>query len=85
MRCYIRDAADPAIRGFDEIRQLLSVPPLAAIPTIITVAEHRRRRRNLGYAWTGVVVTFVAALCLVHFFVRPLDVVWATLAQRFGA
>jgi uncharacterized protein involved in exopolysaccharide biosynthesis len=82
---FVQHTVDPAIRGSDEIRQLLSVPPLAAIPTIITRAEHRRRRRNLGYAWTGVVVTCVAALSVVHFFVRPLDVVWAMLAQRFGA
>ena len=48
-----RTRLDPSIRGVDEIRQLLSVPPLAAIPAIITAAEQRRRRRNLGYAWTG--------------------------------
>ena len=81
---FVRDFLDPSIRGVDEIRELLSVPPLVAIPTIVTAAERRRRRRRLGYAWTGAVATFIAALCIVHFFVRPLDVVWATLAQRFG-
>ncbi len=82
---FVRDTLDPAVRGSDEIRQLLSVPPLASIPTITTVAEHRRHRRNVRFAWTGFAVTFILTLCIVHFFVRPLDVVWAALAQRFGA
>ena len=82
---FVQDALDPAIRGSDEIRLLLSVPPLASIPTIITTAERHRHRRNVRYAWTSFAVTFIAALCFVHFFVRPLDVVWATLSRRFGA
>jgi polysaccharide biosynthesis transport protein len=82
---FARDSIDPAIRGSAEIRQLLSVPPLAAIPAIVTAADHRRRRRNVRYAWTGIVATSIAAVCMVHFFVRPLDVLWATLIRRFGA
>ncbi len=82
---YARDSIDPSVRGFNDVRQLLSVPPLAAIPAIVTAAEQRRRRRHRGFAWTGCVVSLIAALCVVHFFVRPLDVVWATLARRFGA
>jgi uncharacterized protein involved in exopolysaccharide biosynthesis len=82
---WIQDMLDPAIRGSDEIRLLLSVPPLASIPTIITAADRHRHQRHVRYAWTGFAVTFVAALCFVHFFVRPLDVVWVTLARRFGA
>ena len=80
-----KDSVDPSIRGVDEIRQLLSVPPLAVIPAIVTRAEIRRRRRFKGFAWTGAVATFLIAICLVHFFVRPLDVLWATLMRRFGA
>jgi uncharacterized protein involved in exopolysaccharide biosynthesis len=82
---YAKDAFDPSVRGVNEIRQLLSVPPLAAIPAIITAADRRRHRRKVGFAWTGAVASLVAALCVVHFFVRPLDVLWDSLARRFGA
>lgn len=82
---HAKDSIDPSVRGFNEIRQLLTVPPLAAIPPIVTAAEARQRRRARGYAWTGAVATFIAAICLVHFFLRPLDVLWATLIRRFGA
>jgi polysaccharide biosynthesis transport protein len=79
-----KDTLDPSVRGFDDVRQLLSVPPLAAIPTIVTIAERKSRRRKLGYSWTGAVATLVAAVCVVHFFVRPLDVLWISLTRRFG-
>jgi uncharacterized protein involved in exopolysaccharide biosynthesis len=81
---FVRDALDPSVRGFEEIRQLLRVPPLAAIPAIVTVAERRARRRQLRYAWTGALSVLVAGVFIVHFFVRPLDVLWAVLIRRLG-
>ncbi len=80
-----RDSLDPSIRGFDDVRQLLSVPPLSAIPTIVTAAERKSRRRAVGYSWAGAIATVIAAACVVHFFVRPLDVLWMSLVRRFGA
>jgi uncharacterized protein involved in exopolysaccharide biosynthesis len=81
---FARDSLDPSIRGFSDVRKLLNVPPLAAIPTIVTAAEQRKRRRKTGYAWTGVCATFIVTICVVHLFVRPLDVLWITLIRRFG-
>jgi succinoglycan biosynthesis transport protein ExoP len=81
---FARDSLDSSVRGFDDVRQLLTVPPLAAIPRIVTAAERRRQRRHTGYAWAGAVTAFIGAACMVHFFVRPLDVLWVTLARRFG-
>lgn len=81
---FLRDMSDPTIRGFNDVRLLLAVPPLAAIPTIITSAEARRRRRVGWLSWAGVVVGLIIAACLVHFLVRPLDVVWLSFMQRFG-
>jgi polysaccharide biosynthesis transport protein len=81
---HARETLDLSIRGINDVRQLLSVPPLAAIPTIVTAAERRQRRRKLRYAWTGVFTTVIAVTCLVHFFVQPLDVLWLSLMRRFG-
>ncbi len=81
---FLRDMSDPTIRGFNDVRVLLAVPPLAAIPTIVTNAEARRRRRIAKLSWAGVFLTLLIGACLVHFFVRPLDVVWISLLQRFG-
>lgn len=80
----LRDQSDPTIRGFNDVRILLAVPPLAAIPTIVTSAETRRRRRVARLSWASVLVTLIITACTVHFFVRPLDVVWLSFLQRFG-
>jgi len=80
----VRDSFDPSVRGFRDVRQLLSVPPLAAIPTIVTAAEHRTRKRRVRYSWAGSFAILIAAISTVHLLVRPLDVLWITLTRRFG-
>jgi polysaccharide biosynthesis transport protein len=80
----LKESTDPSIRGINDVRRLLTVPPLAAIPVIVTAAEARRRRRVAIYSWQGALVTLVAVGAAVHFLVRPLDVVWLGLLHRFG-
>jgi polysaccharide biosynthesis transport protein len=80
----VKDTLDPSVRGFGDVRHLLNVPPLAAIPTIVTAAEQRSRKRRLRYSWAGSFAVLMAGVSLVHVFVRPLDVLWITLTRRFG-
>jgi polysaccharide biosynthesis transport protein len=80
----LKDSLDPSVRGVNDVRRLLSVPPLAAIPNIVTEAEARRQRRVARYSWQGAVVVLVVAGVTVHFLVRPLDIVWLSLLRRFG-
>jgi protein tyrosine kinase modulator len=78
------DSLDLSVRGVRDVRLLLTVPPLVAIPHIGTQAERTRRRRTFLLSWIGGVVGLAALLAVVHFFVRPLDVVWLSLLYRFG-
>jgi uncharacterized protein involved in exopolysaccharide biosynthesis len=80
----MRNNMDLSVRGVQDMRRLLSVPPLAAIPVMITRAEIRKRRRVVRYSWLGTVVGASALALVVHLFVRPLDVVWLSLLHRFG-
>jgi uncharacterized protein involved in exopolysaccharide biosynthesis len=80
----LKDSLDGSIRGINDVRRLLSVAPLAAIPVIVTAAEERRRRRISRYSWQGAVAMLLAIGVSVHFLVRPLDVVWLSLVRRFG-
>jgi uncharacterized protein involved in exopolysaccharide biosynthesis len=80
----LRDNLDVSVRGVQDIRALLSVPPLAAVPLILTQAEKRRHRRLVRYSWQGAIVSVIALGFIVHFLVRPLDVVWISLLRRFG-
>ncbi len=80
----LRDALDLSVRGVQDIREMLSVPPLAAVPIIVTRADRRRRKRRLVLSWNGAAVSLIGIAAAIHFLVRPLDVVWATLLRRFG-
>lgn len=80
----LMDSLDPSIRGASDMRRLLSVPPLAAIPRIVTLAERKRHRRLVWYSWQAGIVTLIVAAALVHFLVMPLDILWISLLRRFG-
>jgi len=81
----LRESTDTSVRGVKDLRALLNVPPLAAIPVMLTQAERRRRRRLVRYSWQGAIAGLVTLMVVVHFLVRPLDVLWLSLLRRFGA
>jgi uncharacterized protein involved in exopolysaccharide biosynthesis len=80
----LKDTLDPSIRGVNDVRRLLSVAPLAAIPVIMTAEDTRRQRRLNRYSWQGAFLAVIAVGAGVHFLFRPLDVVWLGLLHRFG-
>jgi succinoglycan biosynthesis transport protein ExoP len=79
-----RESLDASVRGPADIRQLLQVPALASIPMIVTASDRLRHKRALLFSWSGSVAIFVCVVFGVHFFVRPLDVVWLSLLRKFG-
>lgn len=81
----LSDSFDQSVRGVHDIRRLLSVPPLAAIPVIRTVAERRQRRRAILYFWLGTAALIIGSAAAIQIFVRPLDVLWLRTIQRLGA
>lgn len=80
----MREKLDGSVRGVKDMRTLLNVPPLAAIPLIVTRAEHRTHKRIVLSSWMGAVASVMSVAVAVHLFVRPLDVVWISLLRRFG-
>jgi uncharacterized protein involved in exopolysaccharide biosynthesis len=80
----LQDSLDASVRGPSDIRHLLQVPALASIPIIVTNADRDRTKRVNRYTWGGSAAGLLAAAVIVHLFVRPLDVVWLGLLQRFG-
>jgi succinoglycan biosynthesis transport protein ExoP len=81
----LADSFDQSVRGVDDVRRLLSVPPLAAIPVILTLADRKKSRRAIFYFWLGTAVVLISSAAAVHVFVRPLDVLWLRSLQRLGA
>ena len=79
-----REALDLSVRGPADIRQLLQVPALASIPRILTAHDQQRQRRLSLFVSAGSVVAILLIVVGVHFFVRPLDVLWLGLVRRIG-
>jgi len=81
---WLLESLDTSVRGRADLQQLLGVPALALVPHITTqadlIASQRRRWLATGTAVAGLAVATV----LVHFFYRPLDVLWFAALQRFG-
>jgi succinoglycan biosynthesis transport protein ExoP len=80
-----QESFDASVRGPSDIRRLLQVPALACIPRIVTADERSRRLKIVRFSWAGGFITLILIAVAIHLFVRPLDVLWATVARRFGA
>ncbi|HEY0342247.1 MAG TPA: hypothetical protein VGC34_15695, partial [Steroidobacteraceae bacterium] len=81
---WLLETMDTTIRGRRDLFDLTGIPPLALVPHIGTRAEARAARRRKWYALGSAVATVCMAVVLIHFFYRPLDVLWFTFARRFG-
>jgi len=78
------ESIDGSVRGRLDLQQLLTVPPLATIPLMLTSVDHANRRRRRRYALAGAAGSLALALLAVHLLYRPLDVLWAIALRQLG-
>jgi polysaccharide biosynthesis transport protein len=78
------ESTDASVRGRLDLQTLLSLPPLASIPIILTNDERARTRRLRRGALIGGVASIIVALVMIHLFYRPLDVLWIVALRRAG-
>jgi protein tyrosine kinase modulator len=78
------ETMDSTVRGRSDLFDLTGIAPLALVPHIGTLAEARAARRRLWLTTGTSVATLCVAVVLIHFFYRPLDVLWFSVAHRFG-
>lgn len=81
---WMLETMDSTVRGRSDLFNLTGIPPLALVPHIGTPAEARAARRRLWLTAGTSVATVCVAVVLIHFFYRPLDVLWFSFARRFG-
>ncbi len=81
----IWEVMDKGVRGARAVQMITHTPPLAVIPFIPTRAERRRRVRKRAIIVAAAVVFMVMGVVAVHFFVRPLDLLWFTLLRKLDA
>jgi polysaccharide biosynthesis transport protein len=78
------ETLDSTIRSRQDLVKLTGIPPLALVPHIGTVAEFQAARRRRWFAAGSSFATVCVAVLLIHLFYMPLDVLWFSLARRFG-
>ena len=78
------EATDGTVRDHGDLLAAISAPMLAVVPKIMTAADIALGRRRVKYAAGGAAAVAIALLAAVHFFYRPLDVLWFAVVQHFG-
>jgi uncharacterized protein involved in exopolysaccharide biosynthesis len=80
----LRESLDTSIRGASDLERLLGVPPLAVVRRIATDAEQRGVRGRRWLLLVGALLLVSSSVAAVHFWLRPLDVLWSLLLRRLG-
>jgi len=81
---YVLEVLNSAVHGTKQLTSVVGVPPLVAVPRIVSTRDRRRRRVYRLAMATGAVLVLVIGAELYDQYVQPLDVLWSVISQRFG-
>ncbi len=75
---------DDSVKGRLELTELIGIAPLASIPYVMIAEEEKRVDKQARLMWAGIVIAGLVVLALIHFFYRPLDVLWFIVLRKLG-
>lgn len=75
---------DDAVKGRDELIEILGVAPLASIPYLTIAEEAKTISKRQKYGWVALVAGIVLVLVLIDSFYKPLDVLWFVVLRKLG-
>ena len=78
------EALDGGIRGSRALASATKMTPLVSIPHISTRADEIRRKRYLKIAAVAVILVGVACIAAVHYFYKPLDLLWYIVLRKLN-
>lgn len=81
---YLIELADQGIYGKNSVEKITGSPLLAVVPYITTEAEDKSLRAISYRLMLGLTVSLILLFTLVHFAVKPLDIVFFSLLQKIG-
>lgn len=81
---FLAEGMDPAIYGSRQFVRALGTEPLVVIPHIKDQSEERHIRRKRLILFGAFCLGLIVAVAAVHFFVRPIDVLFFKALNRFG-
>ena len=79
---WIIESIDRTIRGSNDLLAVANGQPIVAIPYIATKAELSKKKNRVVVVMGVSLTILLAGLAVVHFFIRPLDELWAAFLAR---
>ena len=83
----VAETIDSSVRGARDMTAILQTSPLGVIPYIENDADVERRAKRRTLFWRGLAAACMSvfvAIVLMHFLIKPLDVVWFSMLRRLG-
>jgi uncharacterized protein involved in exopolysaccharide biosynthesis len=80
----VRELADSSVKGPSEFERRFGITPLGIIPAILTAADVRLHGRRRAQAVVAAVAIALVEVALAHFFVAPIDALFAGALRRLG-
>jgi uncharacterized protein involved in exopolysaccharide biosynthesis len=78
----VRESMDRSVKTAEDLARLTRVPVLSVISLMENEEEVRSRRMKRALFCLGVIVVAAVVVLVVHYYVMPLEVVWAKLQRR---
>lgn len=80
----VLELLNEVIRGAKALERISGMPPIVVIPYIDTPQDIERRQKRKKLIWLGVLLLLVLMVLATHFFVMPLELIWATGMAKLG-
>jgi uncharacterized protein involved in exopolysaccharide biosynthesis len=80
----VLEMLDGSVRGRRDLTELLTVPPLAIVPWVVTEHERAMYGRRKRYAMAGMATSVFVGVIAIHVFYKPLDVLWHVALRKLG-
>jgi uncharacterized protein involved in exopolysaccharide biosynthesis len=80
----LREALDSSVHDAAQLQRLIGLPPLGIVPTKLTPEDQRRLARRRIWTAAATVGGVIVVVAVTHFFVTPIDALFAGALRRFG-
>ncbi len=80
----VAESLDGGIRGARTLASVTKMTPLVTIPYISTHKDEAKRKRNMKIILAVIVVLIIAFFVAVHFFYKPLDLLWYIVLRKLN-
>jgi polysaccharide biosynthesis transport protein len=81
---FLRETFDHSVKGLRDLVRIAPAPVLSVIPYVEDARERDRRAMHKKYIAIASVAGFVLFLLFIHFFLKPLPVLWYALMRHIG-